>query len=108
MIRRTRSKAAALETNFPIRVRVDWDNSTLPGIIQAIELWALQHLGYGRMVAYYGSRKNEALLYFRLLPDAQKCLDSFAETRLVDYADQDKSRFFTGGVSGWHSSSDVS
>ena len=105
MVRRAKNRAAALESSFPIRVRIAWDRGALPGVILAIEAWGLENLGFGRMAATYAGHgtEREALLYFRSLIEAEQCLAAFPETEFIDFCEQDRSRCFTGRTAAAHS-----
>ncbi|MBV7267549.1 hypothetical protein [Erythrobacter ani] len=90
MVRRTRSKAKTIEACFPIRVRVTFGPRTLPGTLEAIERWAVETLGRGRVATLASSTTDtaERTLYFRSLTEAAQCFAYFDELQLQDYVSQ--------------------
>lgn len=90
MNRRTQSKAKTIDAVFPIRVKVTYGKNALPGLTQAIERWAAEELGRGRVATHTSAMVggNDCILYFRTLGEAKKCLSEFEELRLRDWVGQ--------------------
>jgi hypothetical protein len=90
MVRRSLSKAKTIDSKFPIRVRVSYSRTALPGLFQAIERWGIENLGRGRVATHTSSMTGveECTLYFRTLPEAELCLEDFPELELRDYVSQ--------------------
>ncbi|KWV91735.1 hypothetical protein AUC45_11055 [Erythrobacter sp. YT30] len=94
MVRRTRSRAKALDSAFPIRLTVATSRKALPGVFQAIEVWGATKFGRGQVavqtISNFGA--GDAYLYFRAMDKAEQCLSEFPELILRDFADQEISR----------------
>lgn len=87
MVRRTESKAKTIDRVFPIRIRAIYDAKTLPGLLEAIENWAVENLGRGRVATHTRSMESrrECVLYFRSLKEAEQCFTAFEELEFRDW-----------------------
>ena len=105
MVRRSTSKAKAIEQAFPIRVRVRWSDKALPGLLHAVEVWAVEALGRNRLACGSASmvHQNEGAIYLRSVEELERCLRAFPELELRDLARLDDGKVYTDQRSAAHS-----